>query len=88
MATWIFTASGSSDNPDAHVQLAHEVAAVLADPEYGTGSSDFNSAYYAQPNFHTALAGDLAIPGPAAGDGGGHAGAADDLSGGQSNSGQ
>lgn len=51
-AGWSLTASGNSGYPAAHQQLFDELAAVLSDPSYGCGSSEFNGPFVAGQNFH------------------------------------
>lgn len=76
MASWIARLSGEAEDP-AHIrELLAELKSVSSKPEYGTGSSEFNSAHAAASNFHVPDPPTQA-PGEATGSPGGEATAAD-----------
>lgn len=53
MASWIATVSGVAEDVDKLKTLFGELKGVISKPEYGTGSSEFNSPHLAAQNFHT-----------------------------------
>lgn len=50
--TWNINAQGFTGDVEAAARLMEELAAVFAKPEYGTGSTLFNSPTLMKPNFH------------------------------------
>lgn len=84
MAGWSLTASGESDDPEVHELIRHDIGTTLANPLFGTGSSEINGPFVSGQNFHldAAQAADEAPPGTGEGDGDGPA--ADGPDGGQS----
>lgn len=52
MASWIARLSGETEDPGHIRELLGKLKQVAAEPQFGTGSSEFTSAHASASNFH------------------------------------